>query len=106
MIGLTNRQSEVLNTIKDYTSRFGFPPTVLELAGLIGVASPNAAADHVNALKRKGYISVARGAARGITIIKDNQDDDAVSIIKYLLEGEQNAKERAVAWLELQGVKL
>lgn len=40
------------------------------------------------------------------TIIKDHQEDDSVSIIKSLLEGEQNAKERAVAWLELQGVKL
>lgn len=106
MIGLTTRQSEVLDSIKDYTARFGFPPTVLELARLIGVTSPNAAADHINALKRKGYISVARGAARGITLLKDNQESDAVSIIKSLLEDDHNAKARAMAWLELQGVKL
>ncbi|MCI1899275.1 MAG: SOS-response repressor and protease LexA [Enterobacter sp.] len=70
MIGLTNRQSEVLNTIKDYQSRLGFPPTVKELAELIGVSSPNAAAEHVKALKKKGYISIAPGAARGISLIE------------------------------------
>lgn len=70
MIGLTNRQSEVLSTIKDYQSRLGFPPTVKELAELIGVSSPNAAAEHVKTLKKKGYISIAPGAARGISLIE------------------------------------
>lgn len=65
---LTPRQSEVLNAIKDYKTRVGFPPTIFELAGLIGCSSPNAAAAHVTALKKKGYISVAPGVARGITI--------------------------------------
>ncbi|MCS2155493.1 SOS-response repressor and protease LexA [Scandinavium sp. H11S7] len=65
---LTPRQSDVLNAIVDYKDRLGFPPTMLELAGLIGCTSANAAAEHVNALKKKGYISVARGAARAITV--------------------------------------
>lgn len=70
MIELTSRQSEVLDAIVLYRDRTGFPPTMLELAGLIGCASPNAAADHVKALKKKGYISVAPGAARGISLIE------------------------------------
>lgn len=70
MIDLTPRQSEVLSAIKDYQARLGFPPTVKELAELIGVSSPNAAADHVNVLKKKGYITVAPGAARGISLIE------------------------------------
>lgn len=65
---LTPRQGDVLNAIRDYKARVGFPPTMIELAGLIGCASPNAAAEHVNALKRKGYITVAPGVARGISI--------------------------------------
>ena len=106
MIDLTPRQSEVFNAIKDYQARLGFPPTVKELAELIGVSSPNAAADHVNVLKRKGYITVAPGAARGITIVDDAQESEAISIIKCLLAGDEYARGRAVAWLELQGVKL
>lgn len=70
MMELTPRQSEVLDAIVLYKDRTGFPPTMLELAGLIGCASPNAAAEHVKALKKKGYINTARGAARGISLIE------------------------------------
>lgn len=64
MSNLTRRQQETLEAIVDYQKRMGFPPTVLELAGLIGVSSPNAAACHVNALKRKGgYLGGTRCSA-------------------------------------------
>ncbi|WP_320337798.1 LexA family protein, partial [Citrobacter freundii] len=69
---LTVRQSEVLGSIVNYQRRFGFPPTICELAGLIGCSSPNAAAEHVKAIAKKGYISVAPGVARGISLIEQN----------------------------------
>lgn len=97
---LTPRQGDVLNAIRDYKARVGFPPTMLELAGLIGCSSPNAAADHVNALKRKGYITVAPGVARGITILGENEVSDAVSIVRALLDGTDGARDEAIAWLE------
>ncbi|MEH3486741.1 LexA family transcriptional regulator [Enterobacter kobei] len=106
MMELTSRQSEVLDAIVLYKDRTGFPPTMLELAGLIGCASPNAAAEHVKALKKKGYISVAPGAARGITIIKTEWDADPIAIIKDLLSGGDQARDKAVEWLKKQGVTL
>ena len=99
---LTPRQGEVLKAIKDYKARIGFPPTIFELAGLIGCSSPNAAAAHVTALKKKGYITVAPGVARGITITGDTVDHDAASIVRALLEGRDRAREDAIAWLEVQ----
>lgn len=56
---LTPRQNEVFEAIKVHIEKAGFPPTMLELAGLIGCASPNAAVAHVKSLKKKGYITVA-----------------------------------------------
>lgn len=97
---LTPRQGEVLNAIKDYKARIGFPPTIFELAGLIGCSSPNAAAAHVTALKKKGYITVAPGVARGITILDENEGSDAVSIVRALLDGTDGARDVAIAWLE------
>jgi len=105
MIGLTPRQSEVLAAINLYKERTGFPPTISELAGLIGCSSGNAAAGHVKSLQKKGYLSVAPGAARGITVLKKEWDMDIVSIMKALVNGEQGAIEIAVAWLEERGVK-
>jgi len=68
MIELTPRQSEVLEAIKVHIEKVGFPPTLVELAGLIGCSSQNAAAEHVKALKKKGYITTASGVARGISL--------------------------------------
>ena len=85
MIELTPRQNEVFEAIKVHIEKAGFPPTMLELAGLIGCASPNAAVAHVKSLKKKGYITVAPGAARGITVVKTEWDADPVTIIKDLL---------------------
>lgn len=53
MIELTPRQNEVFEAIKVHIEKAGFPPTMLELAGLIGCASPNAAVEHVKSLKKK-----------------------------------------------------
>ncbi|EMF8519826.1 MULTISPECIES: LexA family transcriptional regulator [Enterobacter cloacae complex] len=103
MMELTPRQSEVLDAIVLYKDRTGFPPTLLELAGLIGCASPNAAAEHVRALKNKGYISIAPGAARGITVVKTEWDADPVSIVRDLLSGGDKARDNAIQWLKKQG---
>ncbi|MBL5837222.1 LexA family protein [Enterobacter asburiae] len=70
MIELTSRQSEAYEAIKVHIEKVGFPPTLIELAGLIGCSSQNAAAEHVKALKKKGYLTTASGAARGISLIE------------------------------------
>ncbi|MFZ5244126.1 LexA family transcriptional regulator [Enterobacter bugandensis] len=106
MMQLTLRQSEVLDAIVLHKERTGFPPTMLELAGLIGCASSNAAAEHVKSLKKKGYISIAPGAARGITVVKTEGDADPVTIIKDLLSGGEQARDNAIEWLKKQGVIL
>ncbi|MGU9870218.1 LexA family transcriptional regulator, partial [Kluyvera ascorbata] len=54
------------------------------------------------ALKKKGYITVAPGVARGITITGDTVDHDATSIVRALLEGRDSAREDAIAWLEVR----
>jgi repressor LexA len=66
----------------------------------------DAAAEHVKALKKKGYISIAPGAARGITVVKTEWDADPVAIIKGLLSGGDKARDNAVEWLKKQGVTL
>ncbi|MCK7221023.1 LexA family transcriptional regulator [Enterobacter cloacae] len=106
MIELTSRQSEVLDAIVLYKDRTGFPPTMLELAGLIGCSSPNAAAEHVKAIQKKGYITVAPGAARGITVLKTECDADPLTIIRDLLSDGKQARDNAIEWLKKQGVSL
>lgn len=68
MSELTLRQREVLNFITTYISTHGMAPTITEIADGMGFKSPNAASVHITALKKKGAISVRRGASRGITL--------------------------------------
>lgn len=103
MIELTPRQSEVYEAINVHIEKVGFPPTLIELAELIGCSSQNAAAEHVKALKKKGYISIAPGAARGITVVKTEWDADPVSIVRDLLSGGDKARDNAIEWLKKQG---
>lgn len=103
---LTPRQIEVYEAIRVHIEKVGFPPTLIELAELIGCSSQNAAAEHVKALKKKGYISIAPGAARGITVVKSEWYTDPVSIVRDLLSGGDKARENAVEWLKKKGVSL
>lgn len=63
---LTARQSEILSLIQQAVLNTGFPPTRAEIAKTLGFKSANAAEDHLRALERKGYITLTRGASRGI----------------------------------------
>ncbi|MFN0162137.1 MAG: transcriptional repressor LexA [Burkholderiales bacterium] len=67
-IGLTARQSEILDFIRDTVKRTGLPPTRAEISATFGFRSPNAAEEHLRALERKGAIEIASGTARGIQL--------------------------------------
>lgn len=65
-IGLTPRQAEILDFIRDAVKSTGMPPTRAEIATMFGFRSPNAAEEHLRALAKKGAIEISSGTARGI----------------------------------------
>ncbi|NVK73187.1 MAG: transcriptional repressor LexA [Oceanospirillaceae bacterium] len=77
MIKLTKRQSDVLETIRDFISETGFPPTRAEIARRLGFKSPNAAEEHLKALCKKGAIEMLSGASRGIRLIDMASNDES-----------------------------
>ena len=68
MDGLTQRQADVLNVIRQSLSDCGYPPTRAEIAQVLGFKSANAAEEHLKALARKGAIKMVPGASRGIRL--------------------------------------
>ena len=68
MEALTDRQSEILQLIRELTEVSGFPPTRAEIAERMGFRSVNAAEQHLRALEKKGAIDILSGASRGIRI--------------------------------------
>ncbi len=69
MNNLTSRQSEIFEFIKKEIEFNGYPPTRSEIAKVFGFKSPNAAEDHIKALKKKGFLDIVSGASRGISIV-------------------------------------
>jgi repressor LexA len=76
MIKLTKRQSDVLETIREFISETGFPPTRAEIARRLGFKSPNAAEEHLKALSKKGAIEMLSGASRGIRLVEQASNDE------------------------------
>lgn len=102
---LPPRQQEVFDLLLAFTKKNGYPPTNRELANLIGVRSANAIAEHIRALERKGFVSVARGVARGITVVGKNEPAMAIQLLSALLNDEPGARDRAVEFLRMNEVQ-
>ena len=68
MNNLTSRQKEIFEFIKSKISKEGYPPTRMEISNYFGFKSPNAAEDHLKALKKKGFIEILSGTSRGISL--------------------------------------
>lgn len=102
---LPPRQQEVFDLLLAFTKKNGYPPTNRELANLIGVRSANAIAEHIRALERKGFVSVARGVARGITVVGQKEPAMAIQLLSALLNDEPGARERAVEFLRIYEVQ-
>lgn len=66
--GLTKRQEEILDFIVGRVRDAGFPPTLKEIAECFGLASPNAARDHVLALERKGFLKRTGEKSRALSL--------------------------------------
>jgi len=58
--GLSGRQREVLEAIGSWRRDHGRAPTVREIAGALGVASPATVHQHLLALESKGYLARRR----------------------------------------------
>jgi len=65
---LTDRQNEILDFIKEFVSFNGYPPTLREIAKNFNLASTFGIKRHLDALKKKGYLSIESFSSRAISI--------------------------------------
>ena len=53
---LTKRQADILQAIKEFMAKNGYPPTVREIGSQVGLSSPATIQFHLTQLEQKGYI--------------------------------------------------
>jgi len=71
---LTDRQNEILDFIKEFVSFNGYPPTLREIAKNFNLASTFGIKRHLDALKKKGYLSIESFSSRAISITDYKND--------------------------------
>lgn len=54
--GLTNRQTRILEVIRDAVEARGYPPSVREIGEEVGLTSPSSVAHQLRVLEQKGYL--------------------------------------------------
>lgn len=65
---LTARQREILDFIRQFVLKAGYPPTVREIGAHFGFV-PRSVFDHLKALERKGYLHRETGKSRSLQIL-------------------------------------
>ncbi|MBS5826126.1 transcriptional repressor LexA [Actinomyces sp.] len=72
---ITDRQRQVLEVLKESIATRGYPPSVREIAELVGLSAPSSAKHQLDALEKLGFIRRTPGLPRAIEIITDEDDD-------------------------------
>ena len=70
---LTKKQNEVLDYIKKYQAKNGFPPAVREICAGLGLSSPATVQAHLKKLKDAGVIKNTSNKFRTIEVLVDNE---------------------------------
>src|SRR5512138_629523 len=88
MQGLTRRQAQTLDYIRQSIEQRGYPPTLREIGEYMGIRSTNGVNDHLRALERKGYLRREDMKSRALKLVEDaasfkgqpSNDDDTLEI--------------------------
>lgn len=76
---ITDTQINTLKEIRRFTNHRGFPPTMKELADILGISHASAHGQ-VNQLVRKGYLKREARKARSLAIVREPEDTLSVMI--------------------------
>ncbi len=68
-ISLYRRQKQILDFIRQYIDKYGYAPTLSNIAEAIGVSSLATVHEHLGSLVKKGVIKKYEGAVRGIEVV-------------------------------------
>lgn len=72
---LYRRQRQILDYITTNINKYGYAPTLTEIASHLGLSSLATVHEHLAVLEKKGYIRRYRGAVRGIELLADGRKE-------------------------------
>ncbi|MCL5797347.1 MAG: transcriptional repressor LexA [Patescibacteria group bacterium] len=85
---LTQRQKEVLDFIREYINQNGVGPTLDEISTHFQMGSASAAHQHVEALKRKGFLKKLPHQTRAMSLLQESDDMREIPLVGRIALGE------------------
>ncbi len=76
MDDLTPKQQQLLEAVREFQSRNGYPPTVRELAEWFGLSSPAGVHKMLQVLKEKGYLRKDERKSRSLGVIDPEEEEE------------------------------
>lgn len=89
---LTKREKEILDYIKISTSIHGFAPSLIEIKNHFNLKAVSTIHEHIQNLKRKGYITKEISQARSLKIVNTELSDQDFIEIPIFFEIDNNLK--------------
>lgn len=69
MSGLSEREQRILEYMREYVAKWGYPPTVRDIAGALGIKSTSTVHKSIAALEKAGAIKKQAGKRRAMDIV-------------------------------------
>ncbi|NCT55672.1 transcriptional repressor LexA [bacterium] len=85
-ITLYKRQKELVDYLNQYIQKFGYAPTLTDIAEAMGLSSLATVHEHLAALEKKGVIRKFEGQVRGIELV-DAYSNSALEAIELPVVG-------------------
>lgn len=68
-VKLTEKQKNVLHTIKDFINKKGYSPTIRELGTLLGLKSTSTVKGYIDRLVEGGYVEKEKDCSRTLRVV-------------------------------------
>jgi repressor LexA len=88
MSTLTKKQKQIYDFIREYTSKNGYAPSLIEIGDKFGVSTVSTIHKHISNLIEKGLLKRVKGVARSIELVgKKSVDSIAIPIVGTITAG-------------------
>ncbi len=81
MSNLSDREQKILDYMKEYVTKWGYPPTVRDIAAALGIRSTSTVHKAIVSLEEKGFIKKQAGKRRAMDIVGSEQPQSNVRSI-------------------------
>ena len=98
---LSNIQKKIIDFIESFIDKYGYSPSVRDIAGGCGIASSTVAQYHLNILEREGYISRGRKVSRSIALLKGKSDLVIVPLLGTVSAGAPIPVPNDDTWIQI-----